>query len=234
MDPSTKGLTTVITAAGLNCKPKQKPPKSTLHAIICVFKSKLQLSYKVFLKDKWIPKQDPSSANCSWIHCYKYIQRYWNSFPLSNAGMFSHEKACKWGQKGETVQVETKKGKDTCRWWKRKRGHIHIVPGFTITHTCRHLLSLFVSLLSIVSHLALSLYGHFTLTTGGLFVSLSGFASHSGHLREQETQWQNEYTLEPTLFQKHIYRQVVTDKHLHTHTQSCARTHTHTHTHSYI
>lgn len=38
MDPSTKGLTTVITAAGLNCKPKQKPPNSTLRAIICVSK----------------------------------------------------------------------------------------------------------------------------------------------------------------------------------------------------
>lgn len=37
MDLSTEGLTTV-TAAELNCKPKQKPPNSTLRAIICVSK----------------------------------------------------------------------------------------------------------------------------------------------------------------------------------------------------
>lgn len=62
MDRSTKGLTTVITAAGLNCKPKQKPPNSTLRAIICVFQSKLELSYRVFLRingfqSKILPQQ---------------------------------------------------------------------------------------------------------------------------------------------------------------------------------
>lgn len=49
---------------------------------------------------------------------------------------------------------------------------VHIVPDNSLT------LLFFNS--------ALSLYGYFTLTTGGLFVSLSGFASLSGHLREWE------------------------------------------------
>lgn len=57
MDPRTEGLTTVITAAGLNCKPKQNPLNSTLDAIICVFQSKLQLSYRVFLRINGFPEK---------------------------------------------------------------------------------------------------------------------------------------------------------------------------------
>ena len=49
MDLSTKGLTTVITAAGLNCKPTQNP--HPLHnSTLRVFQSMLELSYRVFLR----------------------------------------------------------------------------------------------------------------------------------------------------------------------------------------
>lgn len=103
----------------------------------------------------------------------------------------------------------------------REWGRVHIVPGLT------HTFSVFFSLLCF-SLGPFSLYGHFTLTTGGLFVSLSGFASLSGHLREREPEWQNEYTLEHTLSQKHIYRQVPTNKQQvwFTHTVICTQTYT--------
>lgn len=96
--------------------------------------------------------------------------------------------------KGSNCSGVDKNGKG--RQMMREKGRVHTIPGLTNTHTC--CLSPSLSL-PFVSRSALSCYGHFTLTTGGLFVSLSGFAFLSGHLREWPPEWQNEYTLEHTL-----------------------------------
>lgn len=49
----------------------------------------------------------------------------------------------------------------------------HIVPGFTFARTSGHLLSLSLSPFSpLFFHSILSLYGHFTLTTGGDYLFL--------------------------------------------------------------
>lgn len=90
MDPSTKGLTTVITAARLNCKPKQKPPNSTLRAIICVFQSKLELSYRVFsgingFQSKILPQQTVVELTVKSIFSDTEIHFHcqaWGCFPM--------------------------------------------------------------------------------------------------------------------------------------------------------
>lgn len=145
--------------------------------------------------------------------------------------MFSHEKACKRERKVKAKRWRLLR----CRLERRGRiddGRGRVGTHCTSLHFCSHSwapsLAFALSVSPLFFHSILSLYGHFTLTTGGLFVSLSGFASLGGHLREREPEWQNECTLEHTLSQKHIYRQVATNKQRAWFTRAnSARTNTH-------
>lgn len=207
MDPSTKGLTTEITAAGLN-----RPPKQTPHcSLLTVFHSRLELSDGVFSRLNWFQRRTLPQQMAVEFTVRSLFMWYRNSFLLSAGRMGG------WLGWGRIFPMKRPVGE-----W------ITVTPASALTHTSRHLLSLSVPFVSpLCCHSILPLHGHFTLTTGGLFVSLSGFASLGGHLRERDPGWQNEHTLEHTLSQRHIYRQVVANKPRARFTQAimCAQTH---------
>lgn len=114
MDPSTKGLTTEITAAGLNRQPKQ----TQLCLLLTVFQSRLELSDGRFSRLNWFQRRTlPQQMSVKFA--VRTIRWYCNSFLLSA------------GRVGEGFFS-----------MKRPVGErIHVAPAFAFTHTCSHLLS---------------------------------------------------------------------------------------------
>lgn len=114
MDPSTKGLTTEITAAGLNCQPKQ-----TQHCLLLtVFHSKLELS-------------DGLSSRLNWFQRRTLPQQMALEFTVRT--LFSDTAIhfyCQLGMGWGIFPMKTPVGEQ-----------IHLAPAFGFTHTCSHLLS---------------------------------------------------------------------------------------------